>query len=260
MKKVKIGQETVDGGRPRICLPIMAMTKEEAVTQAQQGEYLPCSLLELRIDCLAGKRWRDVSYVAEIVDAIKKVSTMPVILTLRTRTEGGFADIQGSDYYDLLRELANVVDADAMDVEPFDTNVEFHDERLRYLVGYIHSCNKKVILSSHETEYTPEIDVMVRRLWIMNELGADISKLAVTASSQEDVINLLAAAAVMNENYGKKPFVAISMGKIGRPSRVCAGEFGSCITFAAPLGQEDNSLGQMGVEALADCVCQYYGE
>ena len=31
-------------------------------------------------------------------------------------------------------------------------------------------------------------------------------------------------------------------------------------SWAAPLGQEDNSLGQMGVEALADCVCQYYGE
>lgn len=260
MKKVKIGSEVVGGGRPEICLPIMAVSREEAVMQAQQGEFLPCSLLELRIDCLAGEKWKDASYVAEVVDGIKKVSTMPVIVTLRTVNEGGFAEIQGSDYYKLLRELANVVEADAMDVEPFDVNMTFRDERIRYLVGYIHSCNKKVILSSHDTQSTPDIDVMVRRLWIMEELGADIPKIAVTAGSEEDVIHLLTAAAVMKDTYGKKPFVAISMGEIGMPSRVCAGEFGSCITFAAPLGQESNDLGQMDVETLADCICQYYEE
>ena len=67
------------------------------------------------------------------------------------------------------------------------------------------------------------------------ELGADIPKVAYMPHSSEDVLCLLDASLSCRKLL-EAPIVSISMGDLGKISRVYAGQFGSDITFASLKG------------------------
>lgn len=263
MKTVRIGNVELGEGMPKICVPIMAKDGDEAERQAAAAEDLPCSLLEFRADYLAGRRWNDRNELEKISGRIKAVSSKPVILTIRTADEGGCADIGRTAYYSHIRDIVETVPADAIDIEPFDADSDFNEDRIRFLADNAHENGKKVIFSSHDFKSTPAVDVMVRRLWIMQEMGADIPKIAVMPKTEDDVIDLLTAACVMRDEYAKGPFIALSMGELGRESRICGGEFGSAVTFASggeSLGMSKSAPGQMDAVTLNEYLIEYYKE
>ena len=74
--------------------------------------------------------------------------------------------------------------------------------------------------------------------------------------AEDDVAKLREAAAVTNENHPEKPLIAISMGEMGMSSRICAGQFGSVITFAA--GKNASAPGQIDAETLRGYLDKYY--
>jgi 3-dehydroquinate dehydratase-1 len=67
----------------------------------------------------------------------------------------------------------------------------------------------------------------------MQDLGADILKIAVMPNSQKDVITLLFATEEMVSNYAHQPVVTMSMASTGLISRLSGEAFGSAITFGA---------------------------
>ena len=75
---------------------------------------------------------------------------------------------------------------------------------------------------------------------------------------QEDVLELLATATIMKDYYAEIPFIVISMGELGTNTRVCGGEFGSVMTFAA--GKKASAPGQIGAVQLKQLLDKYYGE
>lgn len=81
-------------------------------------------------------------------------------------------------------------------------------------------------------------------------------KLAVMPESESDVFSLLEVAALMRDTYAEIPFIALSMGELGATTRICGGEFGSVITFAA--GQKVSAPGQLDANALHEFLVQYY--
>ena len=261
MKKMEIRDIVVGEGWPKICVPITAPDKEEAVRQAALIDSLPCDMMEFRADHLRNNAWKDIDILADITDAMRRVTEKPIIFTLRTTDEGGLAEIQRTMYYSLIRDLAGELNVDVFDVEPFDDDSEFNDEKIRFIVGCIHSYHKKVILSHHNFHSTPSVDVMVRWLFIMQELGADLPKIAVMPKNEQDVTNLLMAAATMRDRYAKTPFIALSMGELGMSSRVCGATVGSAVTFASggeKLGLKASAPGQVDVYMLRDYMQEYY--
>ena len=90
----------------------------------------------------------------------------------------------------------------------------------------------------------------------MNNLGADVCKLAAMANSREDAENLLKATALLTRN-GIGPVVTIAMGEWGRSTRVAAGRYGSCMTFAA--GSSQSAPGQIDVFTMKKWLDEYYG-
>ncbi len=54
----------------------------------------------------------------------------------------------------------------------------------------------------------------------MQDLGADLPKIAVMPQSPQDVLTLLAATLTMKEKYATRPLITMSMGKSGGVSRV----------------------------------------
>lgn len=65
----------------------------------------------------------------------------------------------------------------------------------------------------------------------MQDLGADLPKIAVMPQSPQDVLTLLAATLTMKEKYATRPLITMSMGKSGGVSRVTGRLFGSAMTF-----------------------------
>ena len=86
------------------------------------------------------------------------------------------------------------------------------------------------------------------RLHKMQELNADIPKIAVMPTYKKDVLTLLSATEEMYTDYADRPIITMSMAGTGVISRLCGEVFGSALTFGA--AKKASAPGQMGVEDL----------
>ena len=81
----------------------------------------------------------------------------------------------------------------------------------------------------------------------MQDLGADLPKIAVMPKSPADVITMLDATQEMSNCHADRPIITMSMGN-GVITRICGEYFGSSMTFGA-VGQV-SAPGQIPVEQL----------
>ena len=175
------------------------------------------------------------------IDELGTLET-PILFTFRTRKEGGEKEIDMEAYTALNTAVAQSGDADAVDVEVFSG-----DEVVRRNIQAIHAAGKAVVGSNHDFGGTPDKADLLFRLRKMQELGADIPKIAVMPRCPGDVIALLDATQEMSGKYADRPIITMSMGA-GVVSRLCGEYFGSAMTFGA-VGQV-SAPGQIPVEEL----------
>ncbi len=85
----------------------------------------------------------------------------------------------------------------------------------------------------------------------MQEMKADILKIAVMPQEAKDVLTLLSATEEMTREYAKQPVVTMAMGRLGMISRIAGETFGVAATFgsvgesSAPGQIEAGQLSQM---------------
>ena len=96
---------------------------------------------------------------------------------------------------------------------------------------------------------TPEKSDIINRLCKMQNMGADIPKIAVMPQSKRDVLVLLAATEEMVTEYADRPIITMSMAGTGVISRLCGEVFGSSMTFGAAT--KASAPGQMEVNDLS---------
>lgn len=254
IKDLVVGDEI-----PKICVPINGRTPQEIMDQLAMALTSPCDLLEWRADYYLGLSqrpdWRPV--LAEIRAKTQK----PLIFTLRSESEGGVSPLRRNDCLAILRDVMESGDVDFVDVEFFEEDGSVDEAKMEFLAEIAHANDKKIIFSNHDFDKTPDLEAVVKRLHAMATLGADLPKVAYMPRDKEDVYTLLEAARIFSEEFLHKPFIAISMGELGKESRVCGGSFGSAISFAAPpskSGQNNTAPGQMTADELARCICEYH--
>lgn len=80
----------------------------------------------------------------------------------------------------------------------------------------------------------------------MQDMGADIPKIAVMPQSKKDVLTLLSATEEMTRCHATSPIITMSMADTGVLSRLCGEVFGSSMTFAA--ANKISAPGQMDVD------------
>ena len=85
----------------------------------------------------------------------------------------------------------------------------------------------------------------------MEQLGADICKVAVMPHTPEDVLTLLSATEERARVSGV-PLITMAMGPLGTVSRVCGELVGSCLTFGT-LGAA-SAPGQLPAQQLAEML------
>lgn len=229
MKNVTIKNVTIGNGMPKICVPICATTKEDLLSQITEYNKEDIDFIEWRIDF-----FQNVSDIVAVESLAKDLRTMlpnkPILLTFRTKQEGGEQALPLKDYFSLNLRLAQSGCVDLVDLELFSTN---NTKQLSSMINEIQKQNVKVILSNHDFHKTPEEAEIISRLSKMQELGADVAKIAVMPNSPNDVLELLSATNKMKEQYATIPIITMSMGKLGSISRISGELFGSAVTFGS---------------------------
>ena len=242
MKTVKIRSVEIGAGIPKICVPIVGVTKIEILEQAASLRSVLADLAEWRID------WFENVYDFEALfdvlsDLRAALGDLPLLMTFRTSGEGGEKAIGPEAYAELNIRAARTGLIDLVDVELFTGN-----SIVRRIIREAHAANVFVVASSHDFDKTPDKEELIRRLHLMQDLDADILKVAVMPRCRKDVLTLLAATEEMSSVYADRPVVSMSMTGTGVISRLCGEVFGSAITFGA--AGKASAPGQMDARDL----------
>ena len=233
-------------GVPKICIPIVEKTEKEILQEALKIKEASCDVVEWRIDFF--NEVYDYERVLEVLKELKKLFCNKILLvTFRTRQEGGQKDMTPELYQVILEKIIESKNADMVDVELF-----IGDSIFEGLVKMARSNGCYIIGSNHDFDKTPSCEEIVERLLKMNELGADISKIAVMPNGMEDVSTLLRATAIMKDCHKDVTVVSMSMGQLGMISRITGEIFGSAMTFG--ILDKPSAPGQIGLEQLQDIM------
>lgn len=237
VRNVKIGE-----GIPKICVPIVGVTKEDIVNEAKTFKDIPVDVVEWRVDWFEDVF--DIEKVKKVLVELRAaLGDTPLLFTFRTSKEGGEKAVAPDTYAALNKAAAETGNVDLVDVEAFTG-----DEVVKDIIEAVHKAGVKVVASNHDFDKTPEQADIVGRLCKMQELGADIPKIAVMPQSKKDVITLLAATEEMVREHADRPIITMSMAGTGVISRLCGEVFGSALTFGA--AKKASAPGQMGVNDL----------
>ena len=242
MKTVKIRGVEIGAGIPKICVPIVGVTKEEILAQAKSLQTLPVDVVEWRIDWFENVFDFD-SLKDTLTDLRAALGDLPLLMTFRTSKEGGEKAIEAEAYAELNIKAAQTGLVDLVDVEVFTG-----DEIVSRIIREVHAAGVKIVASNHDFDKTPDKDDIVSRLRKMQDMDADIPKIAVMPRCKRDVLTLLAATEEMATDYADRPIITMSMAGTGVISRLCGEVFGSALTFGA--AGKASAPGQMGVQDL----------
>ena len=242
MNTVKVRDIEIGAGAPKIIVPIVGVTKNDIIEEAKTFHSIPVDVVEWRVDWFEG-----VFDFAQVEDVLKDLrpalGNTPILFTFRTSKEGGEKAIEPDVYVELNKKAAATGLVDLVDVEAFTG-----DSYVKEIIEAAHEAGVAVVASNHDFDKTPDKDDIVGRLRKMQELDADIPKIAVMPQKKKDVLTLLAATEEMVSEYADRPIITMSMAGTGLISRLCGEVFGSALTFGA-VGKA-SAPGQMNAADL----------
>ena len=242
MTTVKVRNIVLGEGLPKIAVPNVGVTEEEILASAKEIAAAKPDIMEWRIDYYEAGIMDNEKLIATAKALRDVVGELPILVTFRTKNEGGVLELAEDEYLDLVATVVTNRLGDAVDIELF------HDEeRVKDLVKQAHNYNVVVIMSNHDFEKVPAKDVIEFRLKKMADLGADVPKLACMPHSADDVLTLLSATNDARKALAN-PIITMAMADLGKVSRIAGQVFGSCLSFGA-VGKT-SAPGQLSIEDL----------
>ena len=198
--------------------------------QARLAQQQGAGAVELRADLLA-----DPAQVRAALTAVRAASSLPLLLTYRSTTEGGKGAGHGQGYEDYLASLLQLRPAVAA------VDIEMACPASKALVAEAKAGGYDVVGSCHDFTATPSAAQIAEKLAQITADGADITKVAYMPRSAQDVAALRHAAHDFADAYPHQPLIAISMGQLGAPSRT---DLANCLTFATIADGAASAPGQ----------------
>lgn len=221
-------------GPSLICVPIMGTTVDEMLVQMAKAKDYGADLVEVRLDYLTS------------FDPLKDLGLLingcplPTLFTYRPKWEGGQYEGDDNKRLDVLR-LAMEQGADYVDVE-----LQLAEEFNNSIIGKKPE-KFKVIVSNHNYQYTPDIEDLENLVAKIQSTGADIVKIATTATDVTDVARMFQITA-----NSKVPIIGLVMGEKGLISRILCPKFGGYLTFGVMEAGKVSAPGQPTIKELLD--------
>lgn len=242
MRTVKINELEIGAGKPKIAVPLIEATTEALINTAKQVCQEPIDMIEWRLDFFTNIH--SIEAILKTARQLRRIlDNRPLLVTLRTKDEGGNYQPQIAEYTNIYQELIKSHLVDLIDIEVLQPTTV-----IRLLVQLAHEEQVKIIMSNHDFCKTPPATVLQARIEKMTNYGADIAKFAVMPQSREDLLTILNVS-IQHANLADGiPLVAIGMGHQGKIIRIGGEIFGSCISFGA-VGKS-SAPGQIAVDEL----------
>lgn len=214
----------------KLIVSVIPRSLEEA--QALDAtRYLDADIIEWRADYLPKEA------ILQVAPAIfEKFAGRELVFTLRTRSEGGEIDLSPEEYIHLIKEVAQFYQPDYIDFEYYSYKDVF-EEMLDF---------PNLVLSYHNFQETPEN--MMEILSELTILNPKLVKVAVMAHTEQDVLDLMNYTRGFKTLNPEQEYVTISMGKVGKVSRITADVTGSSWSFASL--DEVSAPGQISLASM----------
>ena len=247
---IQVRNMTLGEGLPKICIPLTDSDLNDLKHSAQTLLNSPFDFVEWRADFYTG--FQDEQKRAEALAVLREIlGDIPILFTIRTKEEGGQAELLTAEYMAINRSVITSGLADLVDVELMKG-----DDVMTALVAAARYSQVKIVASRHDFAKTPSEDEIVESLCKMQTLGADIAKYAVMPTCERDVLTLLSATLTMKEHHNHTPVITMSMGRLGALSRISGTLSGSAVTFgtagsASAPGQLPADILKTFLESLA---------
>lgn len=243
MKEVLMGKVAIGQGSPKICVSIVGKDEESCLTQALEIKESQAELIEWRLDYLIPQ-----FSPAQIINLGQKVQEVlgdkPLLLTFRSKVEGGESALKGSAYNQLYLGLLTAKIGQGIDLEG-----RFGQSSLEPVIKAARQANVAIIISYHNFKETPSQMALVEKILELEEVGGDLAKIAVMPQKASDVLDLLVVTDQLNQRLDSQPLITISMGELGKISRLAGGLVGSAITFGGL--RTTSAPGQLMVSELS---------
>ena len=199
---------------------------EEVIEAEEEG----VDIVELRIDMVERPD-------KEFFISFSKTVDRPIIATCRIRAEGGFCE--EDEQFDLLEPALEFCDY---------VDIELSSKNLPKVRDVCKDLKIKTIVSYHDFEETPPEAEMRRIIRECKDAG-EMAKVAFFAKKMSDVL-LLEKMTMENS-----PIISISMGEVGKISRITLPFYGSLFTYA--FVGEKKAPGQFPLKELKNIFTSF---
>lgn len=214
----------------KLVVSVMPKSLEEA-----QGidamRYIDADIIEWRADFLPKEA------ILQVAPAIfEKFAGRELLFTLRTRSEGGEIDLDSAEYVQIIKDVAQLYQPEYIDFEYF-SHKDVFEEMLDF---------PNLVLSYHNFQETPEN--MMEILSELTSLTPKVVKVSVMAHTEQDVLDLMNFTRGFKTLNPEQEYVTISMGKMGKVSRITSDVTGSSWSFASL--DEASAPGQISLSSM----------
>ncbi|KAK7689594.1 hypothetical protein QCA50_007386 [Cerrena zonata] len=178
--------------------------------------------IELRVDLLRSPKDLDkigpylppIPYVCEQVASLRQKTSLPIVFTVRTASQGGsFPDHAEKEAFDLFHAALR------LGIEYVDVEISWSDKRIKELVS--HKGYSQIIASWHDwsgkLKWTGQA---IEDIYQNAASVGDIVKIVSKANSLQDNFALYNFVAHKHATVLGKPIIAINMGVEGQMSRI----------------------------------------
>ena len=214
----------------KLVVSVMPKSLEEA-----QGidamRYIDADIIEWRADFLPKEA------ILQVAPAIfEKFAGRELLFTLRTRAEGGEIDLDSAEYVQIIKDVAQLYQPEYLDFEYFG-----HKDVFEQMLDF-----PNLVLSYHNFQETP--DNMMEILSELTSLTPKVVKVSVMAHTAQDVLDLMNFTRGFKTLNPEQEYVTISMGKVGKVSRITSDVTGSSWSFASL--DEASAPGQISLSSM----------
>ena len=218
----------------KLCTAIVAKDPDAMIRSAEQAFGEETDIVEFRLDYLT-------RIEEDLPERLSGFSDR-CIITIRTKSQGGaFAGPEEErlrllEGFSRIRPLYLDIELDVAKANPGTAKV------------LLKNC-KNVIFSFHDFNYTPGLEVLVKKYKDATELGG-IAKIVTMAKSQQDnITSMLLYREVVRDGT----LIAFTMGELGALTRILCLYAGSPISYVS-LGSNASAPGQIPLETMKKLI------
>ncbi|QRV02308.1 type I 3-dehydroquinate dehydratase [Arcanobacterium phocisimile] len=221
-------------GTRTIIVPLLGTTPAMLVEEAREAQRAGAHVIEWRVDMLFGEHPNfSFSHLgSEIIPLLIQATDIPLLLTIRTASQGGAVKVSEGRYRLLLAEMLDTLLQLRVPSERIGVDIEYWHRAAPDLSRRAQELGYTVVISDHNWISTPESDILRIMFDDMLAIEGVVAKLAVTAQNSDDVDRLLTVTREVTEETGRM-VIAVAMSEQGRRARFVGWDYGSVATFAA---------------------------